>query len=596
MVSSAAFESLDPQKIVRCFEGTRVDVLDQLRRWIDEENVGDSTDPNAPVFWINGSAGTGKTTLAYTFADECRRRGIPITSFFCSRDFADRSNPNLIFASIAHHLAQTFPSFGVRLAEVLRSNPQLASASVPYQLEKLIINPLQSTRDSFRLCLIVIDALDECKDEGTTSIILSSLSRYVSEISPLKIFVTSRPEQSITSVFASRSGHLNAASQRLVLHELELGVVQQDIKLYLSSALRDLAERDRLDSSWPEEEDIQALATLSSGLFIFAATSIKFVEDRNDSDPVGQLIRLLGGKHLSANVQSSPYHHLDKLYMQVLTHAFPDISIQLSGRLKMVLGSIVFLQEPLSPLSLGNLLGLTPSTVRQTVMHLCSILLLPDSDTRPIQLHHPSFVDFITYSNRRCDAKFAVDSEKQHTLLAIQCLRAMQSLKRDICGINNPCILNSEVDGLPSRITANIPPYMQYACRYWIFHITHALISDTLVDLLKEFCTKYLLYWIEVCSLLGELRNTLVGLHAAKDFLSVCALGVRMRLKLNLFHRKRTFSNWPPSLLCWMIANGLFASFSQPLACLVSKCITQHYISPQGGPLSGTRTSTKDCL
>jgi hypothetical protein len=523
MVPSAAFESLDPQKIVRCFEGTRVDVLDQLRRWIDEENTGDSTVPDAPIFWINGSAGTGKTTLAYTFADECRRRGIPVTSFFCSRDFAERSNPNLIFASIAHHLAQIFPSFGVRLAEVLQLNPHLASASVPYQLEELIINPLRSTRDSFRLCLIVIDALDECKDEGTTSIILSSLSRYVSEISPLKILVTSRPEQSITSVFASRSGHLNAASQRLVLHELELGVVRQDIKLYLSSALRDIAERHRLDSSWPEEEDIQALATLSSGLFIFAATSIKFVEDRNDSDPVGQLTRLL-----SAGVQSSPYHHLDKLYMQVLTRAFPDISIQLSGRLKMILGSIVFLQEPLSPLSLENLLGLTPSAVRQTVLHLCSILRLPDSDsdTRPIQLHHPSFADFITYSNRRCDARFAVDSEKQHTLLAIQCLRAMQSLKRDICGINNPCILNSEVDDLPSHITANIPTHIQYACRYWMFHITYALISDNLVDLLKEFCTKYLLYWVEVCSLLGELRNTLVGLHAVKDFLLVRALGV----------------------------------------------------------------------
>ena len=143
------------------------------------------------IFWINGSAGMGKTTLAYTFADYCREHGIPVTSFFCSRDFADRSNPNLIFTSIAHHLTQTFPSFGVQLVEILRLNPHLASASIPFQLEELIINPLQSTRDSFQLCLIVIDALDECKDEGTTSIILSSLSCYVSEISPLKILVTS---------------------------------------------------------------------------------------------------------------------------------------------------------------------------------------------------------------------------------------------------------------------------------------------------------------------------------------------------------------------------------------------------------------------
>ncbi|KAF8809204.1 WD40 repeat-like protein [Phlegmacium glaucopus] len=501
MVFSASFESLDPQKVARCFDGTRVDVLGQLRRWIGVEDASDSNVPNTPIFWINGSAGTGKTTLSYTFADECKRRGIPVTSFFCSRDFADRSNPNLIFASIAHHLGQTFPSFGVQLAEILQSNPHLASASVPYQLEELIIKPLRCTRDSLRLCLIVIDALDECKDMGTKSIILSSLSRYVSELSPLKILVTSRPEQSITSVFAHKSGHLNAASQCLDLHKLELSIVRQDIKHYLLSALQDIRECYRLDSSWPSEEDVEALATLSFGLFIFAATSIKFIEERNDSDPQGQLTRLLSRKELSANAQSSPYHHLDKLYTQVLMHAFPDIAIQLSGRLKMILGSVVSLQQPLSPVYLENLLGLTPSTIRQTL------------------LHHPSFVDFITDSNRCRDANFRVDSEKQHTLLAIRCLQAMQSLQQDMCGIHNPCILNSEVDGLHSRITDNILPHIQYACRHWMFHLTHGLVSDTLVSLLKEFCNKYLLYWIEACSLLGELRNSLIGLHAAKEFL-----------------------------------------------------------------------------
>jgi len=522
MVISAAFECLDLQKISPCLEGTRVDVLDQLDRWIGDADTSDS----APVFWINGSAGTGKTTLAYTFAVRCKHREIPVTSFFCSRDFAERSNPNLIFTSIAHQLGREFPSFGDQLAEVLRLNPRLASASIPFQLEELIIKPLRSTRDSFRLCLIVIDALDECKDESTTSIILSSLSRYVSEISPLKILVTSRPEQSITSVFTAHLGDLNAASKRLVLHELELGVVQQDIKLYLSSGLRDIAEHYRFDSLWPSEDDIQALANLSFGLFIFAATSIKFIEDRNDSDPPSQLTRLLSGKDLSARVQSSPHHHLDKLYIQVLEHAFPHISTQLSGRLKTILGSIAFLQEPLSFASLSSLLGLAPSTVRQTLVHLSSIMILPDNKTQPIQLHHPSFVDFITDPNRcHPNRRFTVDSKKQHTLLAILCLKAMQGLKQDMCGINNLCALNAEVDGLSSYIMANILPHIQYACRHWIFHLTHALISDILVDLLKEFCTKYLLYWIEVCSLLGELRNTLVSLHSAKEFLLVRTSG-----------------------------------------------------------------------
>ena len=230
----------------------------------------------------------------------------------------------------------------------------------------------------------------------STSIILSSLSCYVSEISPLKILITSRPEQSITSVFTTHLGNLNVASQCLVLHELELGVVQKDIKFYLSSGLQDIAEHYCLDSLWPSKKNIWALANLSFSLFIFAATSIKFIEDRNDSDPPSQLRRLLSGKDMSTSVQSSPHHHLDKLYMQVLEHAFPHISTQLSGQLKTILGSIAFLQEPLSLASLSILLRMPPSVVQQTLVHLSSIMILPDNETQPIQLHHPSFIDFIT--------------------------------------------------------------------------------------------------------------------------------------------------------------------------------------------------------
>ena len=59
-VFSATFESLDAEKVVRCFEGTRVDILDQVYRWID-----DGQSDVTRIFWINGSAGTGKTVILF---------------------------------------------------------------------------------------------------------------------------------------------------------------------------------------------------------------------------------------------------------------------------------------------------------------------------------------------------------------------------------------------------------------------------------------------------------------------------------------------------------------------------------------------------
>jgi NACHT domain len=496
-------------------------VLDQIYHWIGIKesqhpaNVAEDT----RIFWINGSAGTGKTTIACTVAEACRTSGILGASFFCSRDDAECSNPSLIFTTIAYQLGQFCPSYGMEVARVLKSRPDIGYASVPYQLEELLLRPLQAVGHSFPPCVIVLDALDECKDSEATSIILSSLSRHVGQLLPFKILVTSRPERQITTAF--QSDDLRPAAQRLVLHEIALGVVQHDIELYLAVNLNQTRRSYELRELWPSVEDIHALAQLSFGLFIFAATSVKFIEDRNYSNPKHQLAGLLHDRTRSATSLSSPYHYLDQLYTQVLFHAFPNLSTHLSGRLKMILGTIVFLRDPLSPFGIEQLLGLEPNSVRMALTHLHSIIIVPGDDAGVIRLLHPSFFDFITNPTRCRDAGFVVNTTRQHTLLAHACLFAMCNLRKDICGIKDASRLNSDVGDLPSRVISHIPLHVQYACRHWALHLANGMISDSLLDLLENFCSSYLLYWVEVCSLLGELRGALVSLDAAQKALAV---------------------------------------------------------------------------
>jgi hypothetical protein len=510
------------QDRTRCWEGTRVEILDQVLRWIgdsqgppSESDDGGVTEKNSCIFWINESGGTGKTTIAYTVADHCRKRDILGASFFCSRDDAECSNTSLIFTTMAYQLGNFNSEFKAEVSRVMSSNPDIGYSSVPYQLEQLIVKPLRSLVGSFPPCVVVIDALDECKDSGTISVILSSLSRHVDELSPLKFLVTSLPEHHITTAFKSRE--LSPATQRLILHEVELDVVQNDIEHYLSSKLALTRESRCLDGNWPAEEDVHALARLSFGLFIFA---VNFIEDWNYGDPRSQLASLL---HNTPNIpeNSSPHYRLDQLYTQVLIHAFPAISSHHSSRLKKVLGSIVLLRDPLSPRSLEELLGLTSSTVRETLLRLHSVVIVPEDDSRAIRLLHPSFFDFITSLVRCSNPKFVVNLETQHTLLARVCLEVMTGLRQDICGINNLSVLNSEVDDLPSRIETNIPSHLRYACRHWAWHLTNGMFSDVILDLLREFCSKMHLYWIEVCSLLGELRNALLSLNSAQKAISV---------------------------------------------------------------------------
>ena len=333
-----------------CLDGTRTDIINQIHDWtsrncdMESETVSASAGPvdatgNSRIFWINGSAGTGKTTIAYTIAKACNEKNIPGASFFCSRDDAACSNPNFIFTTIAYQLGYFCHSFGNEVTRALKSHPDIGYSDLPYQLEQLIINPLLAIGESFPPCVVVIDALDECKDDWATSLVLDSLSRHVDQLSSLKILITSRPERNITAGFESNP--LNAATQRFVLHEVQLGIVQNDIKHYLAAELATIRKFYHLQDSWPSMTDIEALSRLSSGLFIFAATSVKFIGDGNYGDPAGQLTKLLHGT--TAMEGSSPHRHLDQLYMQVLDHAYPDISLDLAGRLKLVMGSIVLL-------------------------------------------------------------------------------------------------------------------------------------------------------------------------------------------------------------------------------------------------------------
>ena len=83
-------------------------------------------------------------------------------------------------------------------------------------MDKLIVRPLNESSIS---TTIVIDALDECKDEDPASAILSVLGRLISEIPKVKFFLTGRPEQHIREGF--RLPLLVKVTDVFVLHEVE---------------------------------------------------------------------------------------------------------------------------------------------------------------------------------------------------------------------------------------------------------------------------------------------------------------------------------------------------------------------------------------
>jgi len=218
-----------------CMKGTRRDVLSQLEAWLKD-------DQDKRVFWLNGLAGTGKSTIAQTFAETSFADGALGASFFCSQDYDDRSNLQRIFPTLAFQLAHRYPRFREELLPVLRANPNVGREFLVSQMEKLIVLPFEKTQIQ---TLIIIDALNECRDEEPASTLLSILSRYLHRIPFVKFFITSRPEPHIRSGFRLES--LQPHTDVLKLHEVERASVDSDIRRFFKIQLTDVTKNR---SSW----------------------------------------------------------------------------------------------------------------------------------------------------------------------------------------------------------------------------------------------------------------------------------------------------------------------------------------------------------
>ncbi|EKM60103.1 uncharacterized protein PHACADRAFT_206301 [Phanerochaete carnosa HHB-10118-sp] len=511
----AQFDSYSERKA--CLDGTRTDILETISAWAAGQLVpgeaadpaGSSTRQQPNVLWLNGVPGTGKTTISYTAAKQCHDRGILGASFFCSRSDADCSNPSMIFTTIAYRLGLFYEPYKDKVTEILKSNPDIVDSQVHRQFEELILRPLTLLRDDFPPCVVVIDALDECQQPQVVSTILFTLLEHAEDLSPLRFLVTSRPERDIVTTFDA-PGYRNAFD-KLLLHAVELRpVTTADIKRYLTVSLSEIRRHFDLAESWPNEADVEILSNMANGLFIFAATTVLFIGDREYSDPVGQLKTLISTAHLGGSHQL-----LDRIYLQVLDTAFPSISTSLSDRLKTVLGSIVVIKDPLPPTGLSRLLGLSTDTVRSSLAHLHSVLVVPAAreSAENIRIIHPTFAEFLLDPSRCTNCSFTVDSQRQNTLLLRRCLDALKELKRDICDIRDPSLLNSEVPGLLGRMESAIPAHLRYACRHWCTHLSNGELLDEILDMLLEFVQRQLLHWVEACSLLGLLRDVISGIN-----------------------------------------------------------------------------------
>jgi hypothetical protein len=348
-----------------CLPNTRVQVLQEIMAWASGDtgrgaydsgggsSGSSSSGGGERVYWLNGMAGTGKSAIARTMARKCFDAGRLAGSFFFSRGGGELESARKLVTTIARQLSTLSPALRRNISAAITAHSGNVADQLLYdQWKQLVLRPLTQLAAAADAAVeapawplvVVIDALDECRDENEISFVLQLLSE-TSELDmgrQLLVFVTSRPEIPIRCGIAN----IPAAQRRhLILHRIDPTVVGHDLYTFFEHSFSIIRRERALPSDWPGDGRLHQLVSKAGGLFIWAATACRFVRDgRCFAD--GRLADLL---HPGASTMASGSKRaLDNIYMLVLRDAIgkgysDDEAAALCLTLRTVLGTIAVL-------------------------------------------------------------------------------------------------------------------------------------------------------------------------------------------------------------------------------------------------------------
>ncbi|KDN34403.1 hypothetical protein RSAG8_12502, partial [Rhizoctonia solani AG-8 WAC10335] len=400
---SAYYDSAEANVVQRreCVANTREQVLRDLCAWKDNKD-------GEKVCWINGMAGTGKTTITNTLCSTLDKSHELGASFFCTRLIPACRDVKLILPTIAHQLARFSSPFRNALLQVLEQDPevhskvpahQLARYSSPFrsallgvlkrdpevhskvprvQFRRMILEPLQQVVGSLPTrTVVIIDALDECDDGNGVEQILEMLLENASSL-PIKFLVSSRPEHHIRERI-----HRSALKTQLILHELDQKMVKADIATYLRAELASLTIALTNDQ-------IDALVERAGALFIYAATVVRYIRGGDTLERLEAVMKVPGPGRESSNKTKE----IDRLYEAVLVSALDNEDLEDSekARMKLVLRTVAN-KRPESTMLLAKdaqrfVILFATSPVSQSTPHLYVSMLASWPDCEPVAHHY----------------------------------------------------------------------------------------------------------------------------------------------------------------------------------------------------------------
>ena len=466
---------------------TRMRLLEELYEWVCEQTVEPFP---RPVCVLVGKAGTGKSTIASEFSRRLGEDGRLGASFFFTRGVQDLNSPRKFFSTISSQLARSQPALRIPVINAAREHMQIAVLQrLQKEFEDLVDKPLSALPPSHPLIFVVVDALDECTEEGPElipTLIRLLLSCATRPGSPLRVFLTSRPEPHyIHEVFTTPNLSLHISA--IDIHDFR-DEVDYDIKQLIRSRLNE----HQTSKAWSDADPsvVPSLVRKSDGLFVYARTAVDFILS-DLSDLSSRYLDLLS---LETAVGLTD---LDELYRTVLRNVLPPQDryyTKPQERLKRILGYLAALQdsEGLSPAALESLTGMPAVESVPILNRLRSVIFFDrDSHESPFRIIHATFREFLV-NPLRAGSDFYVDPGQVHRSLAEDCTKTVVWFRRTEWPNCSGAMLLLWLIGSDRESPANCDyndtlPHVYYAQEHLLHHHEHSSArGESLEDQLRR--------------------------------------------------------------------------------------------------------------
>jgi len=472
----------DPTKA--CLNGTRIDMLDTIRKWIHG-----SIDTR--MFLLIGQAGAGKSAIAQSIANEYAKAG-RLGSAFC---FSKDSDPSSFFRTIARNLADLDPLYASTLGASMTSETE--ATQVPeIQMKQMLLQPFEGL-SVLGPVVIVIDALDECSNPDP--IVECLVHNIIAFPSNIRFLVTSRPSEAQDLVRQSWAKVFDLSHHPASDH---------DLLLYVKDQLK--AYHDRL-----EPEDLGRIVSASEGLFQYASVVCKEMlsafKYRSQESPEQVFTRLVKDSQAG----------LDGLYKGILSNLYGGDCDDRGGErdsealivFRQVMGWVLLAQHRLTHQTLVDFgLMLEPlgskrpgyDAVSRALRPLGALLSGTHAPTDIVYPLHSSIGNFLQDPQRSGRFYIGPDSSHHDSITFVSLKLMLNGLRFNIAELETSYLLNDEVPNFDERVSSHVPRSLSYACIHWATHLRLSCCTEDQVDFMPEIQILFnqnFIFWLEVLGL-----------------------------------------------------------------------------------------------